>query len=548
MRKLYLLIGVCCLISHQALPQHGEVYAATHKRQAPDSNRVESYSLKKGLRQLEKQFDVSIAYKDEWVENKTVQKSTSGFSTIEKALDELLSDTDLYYEKAGPGFYVISLKRLRKTGGGQSASLLNVPELSRDFSSPTQPLLLDPLPASSPHELNEPATVVSGRVTDETGAAVPGVNVLVKGTALGTATDAEGKYSLTVPDESAVLVFSFIGYATQEVSVSSRTNIDVTLKPDVRALEEVVVTALGIEKSTRGLGYATTKVNSDQLSVNRTTNLMNALTGKIAGVSISSLGTGPAGTSKIRIRGQTSINGQNNPLFVINGVPMDNTNFGTNPGNVGSDNSLGIRGGGNTSDGGDGLLSINPDDVESMTVLKGAAASALYGSRANNGVIMITTKSRGTNKGLGVTYNMNYTNEQPLDYTDYQYEYGQGENGVRPTLPNPTSGQWSFGEKIQPGMTQVLFDGLGSNAVVPYEAQKGIINQFYRHGQNLTNTVTLSTNSDKGGMNLSIANMDSKGIVPNNTYNRKTLNLGFGYDLSERLSFKGKYQLLQRVQ
>src|SRR5882724_6106161 len=541
MRKLYLLIGVCSLISVQALPQDGEVYASTDKQLSPDSSRVESYSLKAGLGKLEKQFDVSIAFKDEWVEKKMVRQPSGHFSTIEAALSELLSDTDLYYEKAGPGFYVISLKRLRKAGGGQSASLLKVPDLSRDFSSLTYAGLPEENLSSvtNPNKFNELAIQVSGKVTDESGLAVPGVNVLVKGTALGTATDAEGKYSLSVPDESAVLVFTFIGYATQEVTVGARTTIDVTMKPDVRALEEVVVTALGIEKSSRGLGYATTKVNADQLAVNRTTNLMNTLAGKIAGVSISSLGTGPAGTSKIRIRGQTSINGQNNPLFVINGVPMDNTNFGSNPGNVGSDNSLAIRGGGNTSDGGDGLLSINPDDVESMTVLKGAAASALYGSRANNGVIMITTRSKGTNKGLGVTYNMNYTDEKPLDYTDYQYEYGQGENGVRPTSPNPTSGQWSFGEKIQPGMTQVLFDGIGSNAAVPYVAQKGIINQFYRHGQNLTNTVTLSTSSDKGGMNLSIANMDSKGIVPNNTYNRKTLNLGFGYDLSERLSFKG---------
>ena len=262
---------------------------------------------------------------------------------------------------------------------------------------------------------------------------------------------------------------------------------------------------------------------------------MNALTGKIAGVSISSLGTGPNGTSKIRIRGQSSISGQNNPLIVVNGVPIDNTNFGSNPNNAGSDSSIGVRGGGNTSDGGDGLSSINPDDIESMTVLKGAAASALYGSRAKDGVIMITTKTRGDNKGIGVTYNMNFTNETPLDYTDYQYEYGQGEQGVRPTTANPTSGQWSFGEKFQPGMTQVLYNGLS----VPYEPQKGIINEFFQSGHNLTNTVTLSANSDKGGMNLSLANMTSQGIIPNNTFKRNTINLGFSYDLTDKLSFQG---------
>src|SRR5690606_22552960 len=139
-----------------------------------------------------------------------------------------------------------------------------------------------------------------------------------------------------------------------------------------------------------------------------------------------------------------------------------------------------------------GLQSINPDDVESMTILKGAAASALYGSRAKDGVIMITTKTKGDGKGIGVTYNMNYTNETPLDFTDYQYKYGQGQKGIRPTTPNPESGQWSFGEKFQPGMTQILFDGVE----VPYVPQKNIIREFYRNGQNLTNTITLSSGGD----------------------------------------------------
>src|SRR5688572_6271621 len=187
---------------------------------------------------------------------------------------------------------------------------------------------------------------------------------------------------------------------------------------DSRSMSEVVVTALGITKQSRSLGYSTTNVNPAELTVNRTPNVMNALQGKVAGVSISALGTGPGGTSKIRIRGQSSISGQNNPLIVVNGVPIDNTNFGTNPNSLASDASISVRGGGggngNTSDGGDGLTSINPDDIESMTVLKGAAAAALYGSRAKDGVIMITTKTKGDQKGIGLAYNLNYTNETPL--------------------------------------------------------------------------------------------------------------------------------------
>lgn len=379
------------------------------------------------------------------------------------------------------------------------------------------------------------AQKISGKVTSsKEGVSLPGVSVQVKGTNTGTNTSADGTFSVNAPS-NATLVFSFIGYKTQEIKIGNQSVINVSMDEDAQSLNEVVVTALGIKKEAKKLGYATSTVGRDQLTENRTPNLMNALTGKIAGVNISGLGTGPAGTSKIRIRGQSSISGQNNPLIVVNGVPIDNTNFGTNPGNAGADNSIGVRGGGNTSDGGDGLSSINPDDVESMTVLKGATAAALYGSRAKDGVIMITTKSRGDNKGLGVTFNTNFTNETPLDFTDYQYEYGQGENGVRPTAANPTSGQWSFGEKFQPGMTQVLFDGVS----VPYEPQYNRIRKFYRNGQNFTNTISLSSSGEKGGMNLSFSNMDNKGIVPNNTFNRKTLNLGFSYNLSKKLSFAG---------
>lgn len=381
--------------------------------------------------------------------------------------------------------------------------------------------------------------VIRGKITDESGATFPGVNIIVKGTTIGTVTKSDGTYALDVPADATTLVFSFVGYATQEITINGQSTIDVSLKTDLTALDEIVVTALGIEKSAKSIGYATSKVSADQLAINRTPNVMNTLQGKIAGVNVSSLGTGPGGSSKVRIRGQSSITGQNNPLIVVNGVPIDNTNFGTNQGNTAGDTSIPARGAGASSDGGDGLSSINPDDIENMQVLKGATAAALYGSRAKDGVIMITTKSHGTGQGLGVTYNMNYTNETPLDFTDYQYEYGQGEYGAGPAsagaAANPTSGQWSFGPKIKPGMNQVLFN----NVIVPYEAQKGIIKKFYRHGQNLTNSISLATNGERGGMNLSFANMESKGITPNNSFTRKTINLGFSHDLSDRLSFRG---------
>lgn len=377
---------------------------------------------------------------------------------------------------------------------------------------------------------------VTGKVSGADGKGIPEISVLVKGTANGTATDASGGYSITAAS-NAVLVFSSVGYTSQEVTVSGRTVIDIILVTNSRDLGEVVITALGISKQSRGLGYATSNVKAEELALNRTSNPLNALQGKVAGVNISTLGTGPGGTSKIRIRGQSSISGQNSPLIVINGVPIDNSSFNSNaePGGNVNGSSVGVKGGGVFADGGDGLSSINPDDIESMTILKGAPAAALYGSRAKDGVIMITTKTRGKGKGIGVTYNLNYTSETPLDYTDYQTEYGQGEGGVRPTAVNPTSGQWSFGEKIQPGMTHTLFN----TPNIPYVAQGSRIKEFYRNAQNLTNTISLSAGGDKGGMHLSLTNTDNKGIVPNNKFNRKGVNLGFSYNLTEKFSFTG---------
>ncbi|MDB5239973.1 MAG: SusC/RagA family TonB-linked outer membrane protein [Spirosoma sp.] len=362
---------------------------------------------------------------------------------------------------------------------------------------------------------------------------IPGVNVLIKNTQIGTTTDAAGNFVLNA-SPNATLVFSAIGYSGREVNVGNQTQMNVTLGEGDQTLSEVIVTALGIKREAKTLGYATATVNPEQVTTNRTVNFVNALQGKIAGVNISSLGTGAAGTSKIRIRGQSSFPGQNNPLIVVNGVPIDNTNFGQNNGNAGSDGSIGARSGNNYSDGGDGLSSINPDDIEQMTVLKGGTAAALYGSRAKDGAILITTKTKGSSQGIGVIYNSNFTSDHPLDYTDYQYEYGQGEYGVRPTAPNPTSGVWSFGEKFA-GQSQVLFD----NVTVPYQPVRNRINTFYRDGMTWTNSISVSSGSEKGGFNLSVSNLDNKGITRNNTFNRKTLNLGFSYNISPKLNVTG---------
>ncbi|WP_121357422.1 SusC/RagA family TonB-linked outer membrane protein [Flavisolibacter nicotianae] len=378
------------------------------------------------------------------------------------------------------------------------------------------------------------AQTITGTVTDEGGKNLAGVSVTVKGTAGGTTTDLQGRYRINA-GANATLVFSYVGYTNSEVPVDGRSQVNVSLSPNAQNMSNVVVTALGITKQTRGLGYSASSVKPEELTVNRTANPINALEGKIAGVNITSLGTGPGGSSKIRIRGQSSISGGGSPLIVINGVPFDNSNY--------NGNTVGVNGGGVYSDGGDGLSSINPDDIESMTVLKGAPAAALYGSRAQNGVIMITTKTKGRGKGIGVSLNTNYMSETPLDFTDYQNEYGQGENGLRPTSANPTSGEWSFGEKFQPGMTQVLFN----NLTVPYQPQGSRIKEFFRHGQNFSNTVTLEASGDNGGLHMSLNNTDNWGIMPNNKFNRKVLNLGYSYNLSPKFSFAGNINYSREV-
>ncbi len=370
------------------------------------------------------------------------------------------------------------------------------------------------------------APSITGKVTDQASDGLPGVNILVSGTNRGTTTDANGNYTIAAqPDAS--LIFSYIGYESQTIAVGSRSVVNLQMTEQSKSLDELVVTALGIKREAKTLGYATSTVNAEQISTNRTPNFVSGLQGKMAGVNITSMGTGPAGTAKIRIRGQSSFSGNNSPLIVVNGVPIDNANYAIG-GDFGSRSS-------NASDGGDGLSSINPDDIETMTVLKGATAAALYGSRAKDGVVMITTKSRGEGKGFSVTYNANFTTDTPLDFTDYQYEYGQGEGGKRPTTDKPTSGVWSFGEKFEPGMTQTLFD----NETWPYEPVRNRVSQFYRTGTNFTNTVTVANNGANGGFSLSLGNTDNKGIMPNNTFNRKVINLGFTQNITSKLTATG---------
>ena len=307
---------------------------------------------------------------------------------------------------------------------------------------------------------------ITGKVLGPDNQGVVSASVKVKGSATGTSTNAEGVFSLTVPTGNVVLEISSVGYTAREFSVSAgQSNVLINISQDATQMTDIVVTAQGITKQSRKLGYSVTKVDGDLLTQARENNVGNSLSGRVAGLKVSSTSSGPQGTTKLLLRGNPSINSSGSPLFVINGVPMDNTQRG----------SSGEWGGG---DNGDGIGNLNPDDIESMTVLKGQSASALYGSRASNGVILITTKT-GKRNEFGVEYNMNYMMEDALDFTDYQYEYGQGVGGLKPTtaIGARNAARFSWGAKLD-GSQVIQFDGKS----YPYSAYRNNIENFYRQG------------------------------------------------------------------
>lgn len=372
----------------------------------------------------------------------------------------------------------------------------------------------------SPLSIFAQTKLINGQVTSSTNKdPMPGVGITVKGTTRGTTTDALGKFKIEAAS-TETLVFSFIGFISQEVKVGNISSLDISLVEDTQNLEEVIVTALGIKKESKKLGYSAESVKVNEIQQNRTVNIMTSLEGKIAGLDITPPSSGAGSSTKIRLRGQSAFAGANNsPLIVINGLPMDQGARGAN---------------GNASiDLGDNMQQFNPDDVESMTVLKGATAAAIYGSRAANGAIIITTKNGNKNTGIGIEYSANYSSDEVLDFTDFQYEYGQGQAGVRPTTQGQaiTTGQFGWGAKYD-GQPTVQFDGVSR----PYLPAKNRIKDFYRNGSAFTNTIALSGGNATGSFRASFSNQDALGISPNNNYHKKIFNAGINQSISKNLS------------
>lgn len=278
---------------------------------------------------------------------------------------------------------------------------------------------------------------ITGIVFDTDGKSpLVGATVILKGTATGTISNADGTYTIHVGSDNDVLVFQSLGYDPQEVTVGSRTTINVTLKESAQKIDEVVVTALGLTRSEKSVGYAVSKVSGDELTKSISSNWVTGLNGKVAGMSMSSAGTGPGGTVRVTLRGDTSLNyGANEALFVIDGIPMSN-------GSVASGSGANYANSNAPVDFGNPISDLNPDDIENVSVLKGPAAAALYGSMGQNGVVLITTKSGREQRGIGVTYNGSVTFETAGFWPEFQEEYGP--SAVTTSLTNRVASAWGL--------------------------------------------------------------------------------------------------------
>ncbi|GAB3023709.1 SusC/RagA family TonB-linked outer membrane protein [Niabella terrae] len=385
---------------------------------------------------------------------------------------------------------------------------------------------------------------VSGRVTDQNRQPLVGVSVTIKNGSGATMTDNTGRYQIDA-DIGDSLIFTYVGYRTQTIVVSNKTQLNVVLQLQETALDEVVVTALGIRREEKSLGYSAQTVKENAVKDAKTNNWVNSLNGKIPGLNIQSAGTGPLGSSRITLRGESSLNlDDNQALIVIDGVPVSNKITGTGFSSyLGSDNAI---------DFGSDVSDLNPDDIETVTVLKGPGATALYGSRAAGGALIITTKSGANAKGLGITYNVNASIDQVNRWPDYQFEYGEGrkadyfsyldsEDG--PNTATDVAAGRAWGPRFE-GQLYYQFnpDAPDGKPVerTPWVANKNYISDFFRTGFTLSNSIAIEGGGEKGSGRLSLTHLKNEWILPNTGFERSNVSLSFNQKVTRKLKISGK--------
>jgi TonB-linked SusC/RagA family outer membrane protein len=373
---------------------------------------------------------------------------------------------------------------------------------------------------------------VKGKVTSKIdGFSLPGVTVLEKGTSNGTVTNINGEYSLNLRSANPVLVFSYIGFDSQEIVVNNRTTIDLAMEENTQSMSEVVVTALGIERDKRSLGYSVGEVKGEDMRTVAQENPINALAGRVAGVSINQI-SGVGSSTSVIIRGATSLSSDNQPLFVIDGVPVSNT--------MNNVRSMGDR---NEVDYGNPISDLSPEDIEDITVLKGPSAAALYGSRAGNGVILITTKKGKKGDPLRVNFTTSNVFEEPVRYLDLHYGYA---NGSRTNLLDERSAYW-VGPKLDVGNTAIQWNsptGADGNKIpTELRSYKDNMKNFLQTGVTSTNAVSVSGSSEKATYRLGFTNMLHQGMIPNTDLFRNNISLSNSYQFSEKLSVSADVNL-----
>ncbi len=515
MRKLHSgsrLAGCLLALNLLALPvvnaqntyAYGKESRLTDKRKgaghSQEDTNIEKQTLFSVLKELNRTKGIYFLFSDQSMGNKMVNVIADKSIDTEKLLGAILKDTGLKFKKVNDKTFVIIEEKER------SGTNYNPVDFSGETIKTDRPeiVIADP---------------ISGKVTTSDGTPLSNVSITIKGTRKGTSTNANGVY-LIQANKGDVLIFSFVGYAIQEVKVGESNELNISLLPSNTQLNEVVVTALGIKKQARSLGYSTTDVDGSKFTQSRETNIGNALTGQVAGVSVSGTATGPSGSSRVLIRGNSSLSGQNQPLYVIDGIPYDNTSQGTAPGKYGG------------QDFGDGLSNINPDDIESIQVLKGVAASALYGFRGGNGAILITTKSGAKTRGIGIEVNNNTTVNSVIDEREYQYGYGQGVLGVKPVtaLAAQNSEYFSWGAKMD-GSQATNF--LGNSYA--YSPAKDNFKNFYNKGVTNQTSVALMGGNDQGHFRLGLSNLYMGTPIPNSNMKQQGLNFNSTYTIASKL-------------
>ena len=383
---------------------------------------------------------------------------------------------------------------------------------------------------------------VSGKITASAdGSGIPGVNVQLKGSTKGTSSNAAGSYSIEVSGPNAVLSFTFVGFEPQEVKVGTRNLIDVSMASSSQELNEVVVTALGIKREEKSLGYSVGKVDGKNLNRVITENVLNGLSGKLAGVSINATGTTGSSVSMI-IRGAKSLSNDNQPLFVIDGVPVINTL--NNVGQVGNDNRV---------DYGNAISDINPDNIESISVLKGPSAAALYGSRAGNGVVLITTKSGSKSKKMTIQITSNTVFDKPFKYLNMHSKFA---TGVLPFTPdnNPYPGGTLYidegssggvGPELDKGYKAVQWnsplDASGNQIATDLKSYPDNVKNFVQTGITTTNGFSIANSSDAMSYRVSYSNMTSRGIVPGADLFKNSLDVNTSLNLSKKLKLSTNF-------